>query len=361
LEIRILCDKPVDPISAQPRTCYVTVDLPYPFDVLAQTSLTLADAAGVLGFQPLVLPAQVGVKSALGGNEIDLSVQAEIIGPLLDLLLSGASSRFLAHITLKGKFIWGQEDATMYLDGAAYGIARTEADGTHIGLRLPQSGDGTPGSDFEMWFWLTRPVWANQVTFSRPAITAGQTSNGTVFLNAFAPPGGAAIALSPSSPIATLTPNPVTIPEGTLSGPFLVSNTLLLLPPGEASTSLGVTAIYGVKQATGNLTINRQINLTGLSFSQNRTFGSVSIRGTVTLDAPAPATPPTIITLTGNQTSVTVPGTVTVKPNFSSGEFTLQTPLLQIHDPAVVLIVTASYPGSNSVQGTLTMNLPLPI
>src|SRR5208337_145870 len=158
MAIRIICDAPGDPISARPTTCFVTVDLPYPFDVLTQTGNAVAGAAGVLGFQALVLPGQVSVQSASGVNEIDLKINSGVIRPLSDFLNGGVSSRFLAHITVKGKRIWEQGNPTTYLDGAAYGIARTDADGTHIGLRLPKSGDGTPGSDFEMWFWLVRPV-----------------------------------------------------------------------------------------------------------------------------------------------------------------------------------------------------------
>jgi hypothetical protein len=66
----------------------------------------------------------------------------------------------LLRLTLKGNFIWAEEDPVVYLDGEAFGVADpTGAGAPHgqLATRLDLSngsGDGRRGGDFEMWFWL---------------------------------------------------------------------------------------------------------------------------------------------------------------------------------------------------------------
>jgi hypothetical protein len=256
LGIRVLCDAPVDPTSAQPATCILTVDLPYPADVLYPTSQSTAKTAAVIGYQTLILPVQVSVTNTSSGGQIDLSVNPGIARVLSDLVAGGLASRLLARLVLKGSFIWALGNPTMYLDGMAFGAARQDPDGTHIGLRLPPSGNGTPGSDFAMWFWLTRPISLVSLTFTPASITIqqSQSSTGTVTLDAIAPAGGAQVKLSPSpAGIATLNPNPLVIPEGAFAGTFTATNRSVT----QGSVTLTVTASYSGSSATatGSLTI----------------------------------------------------------------------------------------------------------
>ena len=60
-------------------------------------------------------------------------------------------NRVLAHLTLKGNFIWAQRDPSLYLDGEVFGFLQDG--GATTDIRLP-SGNGRRGGDFEMWFWL---------------------------------------------------------------------------------------------------------------------------------------------------------------------------------------------------------------
>ena len=62
--------------------------------------------------------------------------------------------RVLAHLTLKGNFIWAQKDPNLYLDGEVFGFQQDG--GARTEIRLP-SGNGRRGGDFEMWFWLVAP------------------------------------------------------------------------------------------------------------------------------------------------------------------------------------------------------------
>ncbi len=79
---------------------------------------------------------------------------------------SERGDRVLAHLTLKGNFIWAANDPDCYLDGNAFDIENpngepsgsTSSSGLiRTDLRFP-SGDGRRGGDFEMWFWLIKLV-----------------------------------------------------------------------------------------------------------------------------------------------------------------------------------------------------------
>jgi hypothetical protein len=70
---------------------------------------------------------------------------------LVDMLDRPDVHKVLARLTLKGNFIWADDDHTLYLDGEAFG---NEDPPSY--LNIP-SGDGRCGGDFEMWFWLVNP------------------------------------------------------------------------------------------------------------------------------------------------------------------------------------------------------------
>jgi hypothetical protein len=350
--IRVICDAPIDPISAQPTTCYLTVDMPYPQNVLWAMASENAGTALTLGFHPLILPAEVSVSE----SEIDVTVLSPTLQPLYAFLEYGNTSSLLTHLTLKGSFIWAQGLPTKYLDGKAFGIARTDPDGVHIGLRLPKSGNGTLGSDFEMWFWIVRPVTISSVTFSPNPVIAGLSVSGTVTLDGYAPRGGAAITLSGNDPSAgTIVPISGTIQEGGLTAEFNITNTSV--PPGAASVSLQVTASYAGSSAVGTLIINQQVLPTGLTFTPNPIFAAaagVTSTGTLTLSGPAPASGAVII-LSGNQPNVVrVPASVTIPANQTSATFTVTT-ITAIDVNYLALQVTATYAG-HTVQATLNMS-----
>ena len=68
-------------------------------------------------------------------------------------------THLLAHLELRGNFIWEAEDPSVFLDGDSFG---TRGDDGRIDI-LPTeagalSGDGRRGGDFRMWFWLAPEV-----------------------------------------------------------------------------------------------------------------------------------------------------------------------------------------------------------
>ena len=146
--LKIICDAEIDPDSIEGKpTCFVTLEMPYPLDD-ADFELW---GDGVIGFQPLKLAANV-----ITDSESIVWKPGDITGNWLqngfrDVVPSRTGlDSVLAHLTLKGNFIWTPTDPKMYLDGEALG---TQPPSDH-NLILP-SGDDRTGGDFEMWFWLS--------------------------------------------------------------------------------------------------------------------------------------------------------------------------------------------------------------
>ena len=132
------------------EVCYVTLDLPYPLDE-AERQLWAFDFS-LLGFRPVISD---GVAELVDNNTLMWRPSDEV-GAWLPHLPSrlremGIEQPALAHLTLKGNFIWGAggRRRSNYLDGEAFGFG--EGAETHI--RFP-TGDERLGGDFEMWFWL---------------------------------------------------------------------------------------------------------------------------------------------------------------------------------------------------------------
>jgi Family of unknown function (DUF6519) len=152
--ITVVCDQPVHQhsvtgvfgVSGKP-TCFVTLDLPYPFNG-ADRDLWGVPPRAVVGFQPLILMGGVTVQEKNIIWKPPVHVGEWLNRSLLQRVKQVTGfEKVLAHLTLKGNFIWDKENPELYLDGEAFG--------THSGTKLP-SGDGRRGGDFEMYFWLFR-------------------------------------------------------------------------------------------------------------------------------------------------------------------------------------------------------------
>lgn len=131
--------------TAEKPTCFVTLDLPYPIG--GDTSPW--DFNQIIGFQPLILNGRVSVEESTLRWRPIFTTQDWLLNMLFQRGLEGITDRVLAHLTLKGNFIFSP-DAKLYLDGEAFGRANEEE---RIELGFP-TGDDRKGGDFEMWFWL---------------------------------------------------------------------------------------------------------------------------------------------------------------------------------------------------------------
>jgi len=212
-----------------------------------------------LGFNPLILAAAPNLspdRKVVQWKASHPGIYQFLHNALLQLQSNKLEPRLLAHLRLRGNFIWGPDDssARMYLDGDVYGTPRADANGNvQTGLRIPQSGDGRRGGNFEMWFWLTMPITVISVTFAPATVEAGRPSTGTVTLSGAASPEGAVVPLAASSSSLGSVPASITIAGGKTAGTFLVTNTAN--SPGSAKDLLQVTATLDQSQAKGSLTI----------------------------------------------------------------------------------------------------------
>jgi uncharacterized protein DUF6519 len=156
--VRVSCDQKVFPDSVRTDkglpnpVCIVGLEMPWPL-IPQERDMWGVGGAGFLGFLPIALAGQVTSE----GTEIFWAPMPDVKRWLVERLLQGIVvqthgqlQRVLARLTLKGNFIFGPDDAKLYLDGEVFGIRGSR--GTLIDL---PSGNGRRGGDLEMWFWLS--------------------------------------------------------------------------------------------------------------------------------------------------------------------------------------------------------------
>lgn len=205
--IRISCDTDLfqDSVRNKP-VCFITLEMPFPFNA-ADRQLWGSDA--VIGFQPLILAAQVNADN----NDIFWipipETQAWLQQRLFIMMREfKRGERVLARLTVKGNFIWAAEDKPndpkLYLDGEAYGFRQPGATNTDVRF----DGDGRRGGDLEMWFWLTPPSATFKVS-------------GVRILSSFANPANPALLATLTDPRTVLiVPQPPNSPASMIEVQF---------------------------------------------------------------------------------------------------------------------------------------------
>jgi hypothetical protein len=311
----------------------------------------------IWGYQPLILPAAVRVAAnSTGGSEILLIVSGQPLLYLQGLLTAMAELNLgdsvLVRLTLKGDFIWGRDDPTMFLDGDSFGITRTDPDGsTHIGLRLPKSGDGRRGGDFQMWFRLALPLTVSGLSFNPNVITAGQATTLTVTLSSPAL-GGADVILTDSNPAVLTLPGSVTVPPNQASVSVPVTQTLL--PPGIGAVTIQATGTLQNTSATGSLTINPALSVIKLTLSQSTLAAGVGFTGTVTLSAPAGSGGASVAVASNNAIAKVAQPTVLVPAGQTTATFLITTTPRPPNSPPITATITATL-GASTVSAALTV------
>jgi hypothetical protein len=151
--LEVLCDQNVSPEALRNKpVCFVTVELPFPSSIADRQ--VWGDQ--LIGFQPIILAARVESAARsifwVPENRTQDWLQNRLFDAMGQFQLGNS---VLARLTLKGNFIWSQENPAVYLDGEAFGMIQPGQGNTDIDLRNG-SGDGRRGGDFEMWFRLVR-------------------------------------------------------------------------------------------------------------------------------------------------------------------------------------------------------------
>jgi hypothetical protein len=200
----------------------ITLDLPHRMAVSSQTAVALEPVIGTL---PLTLEGEA-FPATVGGDPVVMWKPSDMARRFLtDILFKDAAEgveSVLAHLRLKGRFIWSQRNqARGFLSGLAF--ARPES---ASGLTLPSEQDEA-GIDFEMWFRIVHQVIPTKVPIKGPgqltgSATGGRTGGtaapGGIVLRDDAAPGGT-VALASLDMPATLRPGEQAQGTVRLSGP----------------------------------------------------------------------------------------------------------------------------------------------
>jgi len=157
------------------------------------------------------------------------------------------------------------------------------------------------------------------MTFNPNPVVGGNSTIGTVTLNAKAPPGGATVSLLSGAPNIVTVPASVVVAAGNTQATFSVTTNSVV-----AATAVPITATYNGLVITNLMVYPTNINvyLSNLTVSPTGVVGAGTSTGTVSLNAPAPAGG-AIVQLKSNDPNVTVPVNVTVPAGSQSASFTI--------------------------------------
>ena len=250
--LRVVVDQPVDLLAIRAKPVgAVTLELPFP---VAPSDRDFWNAPAVVGFQPLILAGEF----VAGGNVIawrpSPATQAWLNGGLQKALLAAQQTApLLAYFTLKGNFIWAQQNPDIYLDGETFGLRG--ANGGTIDVRF--TGDGRRGGNLEMWFFLQLeappPALTLQgFTLAPPIVASGAPSFGILTLSGPAGANGATITVASSDPQVAVAPASVVIPANQNTTRFQIATTPNPLPTPRIAV---ISATFAGTTMTAQLTV----------------------------------------------------------------------------------------------------------
>ena len=221
--LEILCDAKVDTRSVRGRpVCFVALEMPFPFNDVDRRIW----GGDVVGFQPLVLAADIGSEGSVITWTPARTTQQWLQNTLFQQMREfGRGTSVLARLNFQGNFIWNDANPELFLDGEVFGI--TDAAAANTRLRLP-SGDRRRGGKLEMWFRLVPPPPPPpaliELSLAPDTVRAPAPFSGTVTLDGDAPEGGAVIELSSrrvrGDAVAVTIPPNVLVQRGARSAVF---------------------------------------------------------------------------------------------------------------------------------------------
>jgi hypothetical protein len=350
--LRVECDTPVDPNAVVGKpTCFVTLEMPYP---LSDDEKSFWEIDKVVGYRPLILSGNVSAQEKsirwAPAQDIEQWLRVTLFEKMAR---QGRNDSILVHLTLRGNFIWAQNDRSLFLDGEAVSVPRTAQ--KPVGLDLP-SGDDRRGGDFGMWFWIKSELTSvRDVELPDPPIvTGGGIVQGTVRLHGEVTED-VAVRLSSSDPDTADFGNgqgeiTVTVQAGTSEQSFHITTRPVLISKGveikafsERSPDVVETAVLRVNQPT----------LADVIPQTNPTTAGSTVRGDVILNSVAP--PGMEIDLRGEPRRLvsSLPSPVKVDEGSASTKFEITVSRDAVSGD--VIEITASYRGSE-VTGFLNIS-----
>jgi hypothetical protein len=310
--IDIHCDADVDPASVSRPTCFVMIEYP----------LATSDS-GAGAYFPIVLAGEV----SSNGSVISWKAGDQAQTLLNQLLTAALNERgLLAHLIVKGSYIWSKDDPTLFLDGEAFGQP-PQGGNTNISLLLP-SGDRRRGGNFDMWFWVVAApsfVTAIQANPQGP-INIGDTTTITMTLSSPAPAGKSITLTGDSDGISIDGETATSPPAFTVDVPVQTGATSASVTATAKSVgSTNLSASFGGQTVALTLVVQPLPQLTGqLSLNPPSVFvGGVST-GTVTISGPAPQNGLPVTLSTDNSNVAQLSGaSITIPAGATTAAFTV--------------------------------------
>jgi hypothetical protein len=318
--LRLQCSRRVDATTLTQATCYVILELPYPFTADERAYWGQA----VVGFQPVKLDGEVSTMQGATPDEhwiiwkpANPSVTSFLqVGLLQKMSLDNRGTRVLARLILHGNFIRAHEDPVSSLDGDTFGITTA---GGNLHAALP-SGDGRRGGNFEMWFWLVPdPVRLKSLTISPEAVTGTVHATGTITLTGRAPSGGLVIGISSDQAAATV-PVEISISGGNDLGTFQITTSAV-----ERETVTTIMArLTGSDPRAAHLSILPP-KLVQITLSDTLVTSGTRVTGTVSLDYPAPAAGVSVSLQVEGSGVKSIPSSVLIQAGYKAVDFSMDT------------------------------------
>ncbi len=186
------------------------------------------------------------------------------------------------------------------------------------------------------------------VSLNPSNVVGGNSSTGTVTFNRPAPAGGTVVTLGSSSSSATL-PASVTVAEGSTSATFRagtskVTSAVTVTISAAASGTTVSTALVITSDQTAAITLN-----------PSTVIGGLSTTGTVKLTKAA-GSGGVVVSLTSDNSSATVPSSVTVASGSSSATFVVSTTVV---GAATQVAITATLNGTSQAATLILSPLSL--
>ena len=328
--IDIHCDGPVDPLSVTRPTCFVTIE--YPLDFAGQGAITT--------YWPLPLAGAIQIQ----GGTISWRPLPQTQALLSQAILASLSEPrgILTRITLKGNYIWSQNDPTSFLDGDVFGLRLSGSN--NEALTFP-SGDKRKGGDFQMWFWLVAaPSFAQSIQPVSAQIYVGDKPSFTVTLSGPAPAGSNALQVTTSVAAVAAVPASVPVPLGSSAVSFAVT--------GSSVGQTTITVAFGGQTVAATLIVTPPPVLTGqLALAPTSILLGGNATATVSLSGPAPAAGATVAISSSSPNVATVPANVTIPANATSATF-------NVHGAALGASTIAASFGGVTLTAVITVFRP---
>lgn len=308
------------PVVASTSTATITASL-----AGNNQTATLTVTPGGLSGLSLSLNNVYGGTTSVG--TVTLSGNAPIGGTVVYLSSNSGSATVPASVTVLNGF-----------SSTTFNVSTTGVDSVTVATITATVGSISKTANITI-----NPAVLNGFIVNPGSVVGGSAATGTILLHGQAGPSGISASVS-SNNVAATVPATVTIPSGANSGTFTVNTNVV-----STSTNAIISVTYGVT-THNNLAITPG-GLANLTLSLNNVFGGVNPVGTVTLSAPAPVGG-TVVTLSSNNASATVPGTVTVPNGATTATFNVNTFGV---DSTLTATITATL-GATSRTAALTIN-----